>query len=72
MSCRREHKQRKMERKGPSEQSPVLGEMNEGSEKALRELPNYSFDINLFSADSDEVITRYVVISSPLHVLKIK
>ena len=30
--------------------------MNEGSEIALGKLPNYLFDINLPSGDSDEVV----------------
>lgn len=45
-----------MGRKSLSKQRQVLGEMNEGSEIALGKLPNYLFDINLISDDSDEVI----------------
>lgn len=56
MSSRKELKKRKMGRKTLSKQRQVLGEMNEGSEIALRKLPNYLFDINLISDDSDEVI----------------
>lgn len=45
-----------MGRKSLSKQKQVLGEMNKGSEIALGKLPNYLFDINLSSCDSDEVI----------------